>query len=86
MKVVKCEKCNQSIPTILNVNSRVLFYYKQEYGGHVELICDLAVYCPTCGRESKFSINHIFSKEFPNFSELSAEHLRDISLCESGVI
>lgn len=86
MKIVKCDNCGTSIPTILNTNSRVIYFEKEENNGCVELTCKLGVYCPTCGEESGFTIKHYFSKNLSCFNELSAEHLRDIALCESGVI
>lgn len=86
MKLVKCENCNYSIPTILNVNSRVVFCRREEDENRVEIVCKLGVYCPTCGKEVEFSIRHIFSKHSSSFAELSDHHLRDIALCESGII
>ena len=83
MKVIKCEKCEYQIPTIMHVNCRVMHYEKIENKDFIELVCTLGVYCPTCGQESIFGITHYFNKEFSN---MPANYLRDIALCESGIV
>lgn len=83
MKVIECEKCGYQIPTVMNVNCRVMRYDKIVDKDIVEVVCTLGIYCPTCGKESVFSTKHCFTK---GFSNMPAEYLRDIALCESGII
>ena len=83
MKIIKCEKCEYQIPTVMNVNCRVIRYDRVDNKDFVEVVCTLGVYCPTCGTETIFGIKHCFTKEFSN---VPTSYLRDIALCESGVI
>lgn len=83
MKLIECEKCGHQIPTIMNINCRVMRYDKIYENDIVEVICTIGVYCPTCGKESVFGIKHCFNNEFLN---MPTEYLRDIALCEHGVI
>ena len=83
MQIIECQKCGYRIPTVMNVNCRVIRYEKIEDEGLVEVICTLGIYCPTCGTENIFGIRRCFTKEFSN---MPTEYLRDIALCENGVI
>ena len=83
MKLIKCEKCGYEIPTVMNVNCRVMHCTKIEDENTVDMDCILGIYCPTCGTESTFGIKRCFTKEF---SKMPEQYLRDIALCESGVI
>lgn len=84
MKLIKCEKCGVQIPTMMSINCRVIYYDKIDIDkGIVEVICTLGVYCPTCGTESRVSIKHYF---YEKFADMPQQYLRDIALCEQGVI
>ena len=83
MKLIECEKCGYQMPTVINVNCRVIHYDRVGSKDFVEVVCTLGIYCPTCGRESTFGIKRCFTKDFSN---MPTEYLRDIALCENGVI
>ena len=83
MKLIECEGCSHQILTVMNVNCRVMHYDRVDSKDFVEVICTLGIYCPTCGRESMFSIKRCFTKDYSN---MPTEYLRDITLCENGVI
>ena len=83
MKIIDCEKCGYQIPTAININCRVIRYDRIDNKDFVEIFCTLGIYCPTCGRETMFSVKHCFIKDFSN---MPIAYLRDIALCESGII
>lgn len=83
MKIIECEKCHHQMPTVMNINCRVMRYDRVDNKDFVEVVCTLGIYCPTCGRETIFSTKHCFMKDFSN---MPTEYLRDIALCEIGVI
>ena len=83
MKLIKCEKCEYQIPIVMNVNCRVMHYDRIDSKDFIEVVCTLGIYCPTCGKESIFGIRHYFDK---GFLKMPTKHLRDIALCEQGII
>lgn len=83
MKIIECEKCGYQIPTAMNINCRIMRYDRVDNKDFVEIVFTLGIYCPTCGRETMFSVKHCFIKDF---AKIPTVYLRDIALCESGII
>lgn len=86
MKVVKCEKCKHDIVTAMNINCRILRFDVIHNPNNVETRLMIGVYCPVCGFESIFNFSHIFNNKMLDDLQFPEIFLRDIALCESGII
>ena len=62
MRQMLCKKCGRSISMIPDVNCRLNDYSVTYDDYHIEVICNLDVYCAACGRINNYCVQRYFSK------------------------